>query len=197
MSRILHLLWPERRSAAGLSASVHPRPLANRRSVRSRVRGVGSIAMALGLSAALGSHAALAADPVAKSEAKLAAGRAPAPATPEIPQSVFLVGSATQDTKDPFFPNSTRLNAQVTKTSRTNITKMVIAADLSLKAILGTPDQPLATINNTTFGVGEVQDVATPLGRVRVRCVEIRLQDESVIIETAGSRRVLRFSRSK
>ncbi len=118
-----------------------------------------------------------------------------APATPPIPQSVFLLSSPTQTLRDPFFPNSTRLSAVAAKTSGQK--KDTPAAELVLKAIFGTPARPFATINSTTLGRGEEQDVATSAGRVRVRCLEINLAAQSVLIEVGGSRRELRFAASK
>jgi hypothetical protein len=126
------------------------------------------------------------------------ASTSPAPATTnvvaEIPRSIFVVSSVTQVVKDPFFPNSTRLGILVT--SKTN-QPAAIAADLVLKAIFGTTDRPLATINNATFGPGEEREVLTPAGKVRVRCVEIRLKDEAVVIEIGGERRELGFPKRK
>jgi len=113
----------------------------------------------------------------------------------EIPRSVFVVSSPTQAVRDPFFPNSSRLGPQ--PTTRTNVTGVVVVADLVLKAIFGTASRPLATINNATFGVGEEQEVLTPAGRVRVRCVDIQPTDEIVVVEVAGARRELRFPRRK
>jgi len=113
----------------------------------------------------------------------------------EIPQSVFVVSSTKQAVRDPFFPNSTRLAAVTT--ARTNVTGAAVVADLTLKAIFGTGSRPLATINNATFEVGEEQEVLTPAGKVRVRCVDIKPTDEIVVIEVAGGRRELRFPRRK
>lgn len=117
-------------------------------------------------------------------------------AVAEIPRSVFLLSSPTQTLKDPFFPNSTRLSATpAAKTAGQK--KDAPAAELSLKAIFGTPSRPFATINSTTLSAGEEQDVLTPAGRVRVRCLEINLAAQSVVIEVAGSRRELRFGTPK
>lgn len=112
----------------------------------------------------------------------------------EIPQSVFEMPSATDAVKDPFFPNSTRYAALTT--TKTN-TPAALLGDLVLKGLSGRPDAPLATINNITFGVGEEREVRILTGRVRVRCVEINLKDEIVVIEAGGQRRELRFPRLK
>jgi hypothetical protein len=137
-----------------------------------------------------------AAPPQPAAPAKAPASPAPAPTNvvAEIPRSIFVVSSATQAVKDPFFPNSTRLG--VLPTSKTN-QPAAIAVDLVLKAIFGTTDRPLATINNATFGAGEEREVLTLAGKVRVRCVEIRLKDEAVVIELGGERRELRFPKRK
>lgn len=128
------------------------------------------------------------ADPAVASEA------AAKPA--EIPQSVFLLSSPTQTLKDPFFPNSTRLSAALAgKTPGQK--KDAPAAELALKALFGTPSRPFATINSTTLGVGEEQEVITSGGRVRVRCLQINLAAQSVVIEVGGSRRELRFGTPK
>lgn len=110
-----------------------------------------------------------------------------------IPQSVFLTSSPTQTLRDPFFPDSARRpTATPVATTRTNL-PATTAVDLKLKAIFGTTQRPLATINSTTFGLGEEHDLTTTAGRIKVRCLEIRLEDETVIVEAAGTRRELRF----
>ena len=114
---------------------------------------------------------------------------------PEIPRSVFLASSPTQELRDPFFPSTARVPVAAVAT-RTNAPANV-AVDLTLKAIFGTPARPFATINSATFGIGEERDVVTPTGRVRLRCVEIRTKDETVIVEVGGDRRELRFPRRK
>jgi len=112
----------------------------------------------------------------------------------EIPKSVFVVPRTAQEGKDPFFPKSTRL--VVVATNQTPV-KAVTVGDLVLKILSGTPAAPLATINNRTFGVGEEAEVITPNGKALVRCLEIRLNDEVVVIEVGGERRELRFPRRK
>jgi len=152
------------------------------------------------LLAALAAQSALAADPATGASDKTPAD---APAAPtnvveEIPQSVFVVSSPTQMIKDPFFPNSTRLVAMAQPNPKKGTNKVTtVMADLTLKAIFGTPDRPMATVNDATFEVGEEREVVTSSGRVRVRCIDIRLDDEAVIVEVAGSHRELRFTRWK
>ncbi|MCU0782630.1 MAG: hypothetical protein MUF81_01010 [Verrucomicrobia bacterium] len=131
-----------------------------------------------------------------------APAKAPAPAAVsltngvmEVPPSVFVVASATQAVRDPFFPNSTRLAAAMMTTS-TNVTGAAVS-DLALKGLSGTAARPLATINNRILEPGEEQEIVTSAGKVRVRCVAINLKDESVVIEAGGTRRELRFPRRK
>ncbi len=124
-----------------------------------------------------------------------AAGTNAAAAELEIPQSVFVVPTKPQEGRDPFFPNSARLAATSSKAGAE-----VNRSDLVLKGISGTAGRPFATINNHTFEVGEEGTVLTPTTppvRVRVRCVEIKPAEGSVIIEVGGERRELRFKLGK
>ena len=111
----------------------------------------------------------------------------------EIPKSVFVVPASAQEGRDPFFPESTRMYVVAV----TNTQVRLPTAELVLKILSGTPASPLASINNHTFGVGEEADVLTPTGRVRVRCLEINLNDEAVLVEVGGERRELRFPKRK
>jgi hypothetical protein len=156
--------------------------LTTRLEIRRRAAGILLAALSGAMTALAGGAAA--------TDAKLSAATNAA----AIPQSVFTLPSANSSVKDPFFPKSTRLAAmERIPTNRV----AVVAADLVLKGLSGRPDAPLATINDMTFGVGEERDVRTAAGRVRVRCVEINLGDESVVVEVAGTRRELRFPRRK
>jgi len=117
---------------------------------------------------------------------------------PEIPRSVFLTSSPTQDLRDPFFPDSTRFAAMApVKTNATGSAVVRMATDLVLKGLSGRVDAPLATINDVVFGLGEVREVETATGRVRVRCVSINTEEETVVIEAAGQQRELRFPRQR
>lgn len=118
----------------------------------------------------------------------------PTNAVVQVPQSVFDLPSEDQTVKDPFFPKSTRFATVVT--TRTNRT-VTITTDLVLRGLSGRADAPLATVNNITFGVGEERQVRTPTGWIRVRCVEINLSEETVVVEVSGTRRELRFPRRK
>ena len=134
-------------------------------------------AMAAGLSVALVVVLPAAAAPAAQ------------PAAPEaVLRSVFVVPTNPKEGRDPFFPNSNRPyeRAQAGQPHVGDITALV------LKGISGPPDRRLAIINNHTFGVGDEQDLATPQGRIHIRCVEIK--DSSVVIESAGQRHELKYA---
>lgn len=55
---------------------------------------------------------------------------------------------------------------------------------LVVKGVSGSPDHRLVIINNHTFAAGDIADVITDQGRIRVRCVEIK--PRSVVIEVRG-----------
>lgn len=117
-----------------------------------------------------------------------------APVEIPIPQSVFVAPRSKGDGVDPFYPRSIRLElaAPVSSTNKTQV-----VGELVINGFSGTPAQPLVIINNRTFGVDEEKEVATPQGRVRVRCIEIHLKDEATMVEVNGERRELRFRRGK
>jgi len=113
------------------------------------------------------------------------------PVSPELPKSVFIIPATPEEGKDPFFPHSTRLfNTVVIPVTHTN-RSTPIPVDLHLRGISGTPDHRLAIINTSTFEAGEERDMRTNAGQVRVRCVEIN--PDSVVVQTAGERRVLKL----
>jgi hypothetical protein len=111
------------------------------------------------------------------------------PPTP--PLSTFVVPRKPIDGRDPFFPNSTRVFD--TDSAPTNRTPTVVA-DLVLKGISGTAEQPLAIINSTTFTAGEINEVLLKTGRMRIQCVEINMAAGSVLIQIGGERRELRLA---
>jgi|GEM_PF-651966 len=119
------------------------------------------------------------------------------PAAPEVvspsvfvvpTNSVFVVPTNSKAGRDPFFPNSTRPYETVSA-ARPHAGDV---SSLVLKGISGPPDHRLVIINNHTFGVGDEQDLATPQGRIHIRCVEIK--DSSVVIESAGQRHELKYA---
>lgn len=116
------------------------------------------------------------------------------PALASIPQSVFVIPKTRTDGVDPFFPLSKRLDAS-TPINPTN--PPVVVGELMIKGFSGSAASPLVIINNRTFGVGDVGDVSTPQGRVRVRCLEIHANGETVIVEANNERRELRYRSGK
>ena len=108
---------------------------------------------------------------------------------PEVPKSVFLIPTAPQQGRDPFYPNSTRLFASVVVTPA--MQPVVIQVELRLKALSGAPNHRLAIINNHTFEPGEEGEVVTNAGRARVRCLQIN--EDSVVVQVGGEQRILRL----
>lgn len=130
-----------------------------------------------------------------------AATNAPAPVV-VIPKSVFVDDPKVG--KDPFFPTSERRNPKpaspTTTTTTTTTTPGVAPAvaqnkDLSrflkLKGISISKTLRLAVIhdgsNEITLATGEVVDMKTPGGPIKVRCVEIK--DKSVVLTIEGEAR--------
>jgi hypothetical protein len=119
----------------------------------------------------------------------IAAAPVAQPAAPEVvSRSVFVVPTNSNEGRDPFFPNSTRAYDIISaaRPHAGDVTSLV------LKGISGPPDRRLAIINNHTFAIGDEQDLATPQGRIHIRCVEIK--DTTVVIETAGQRHELKYA---
>ena len=89
-----------------------------------------------------------------------------------IPKSVFVSEGATG--KDPFFPNSTRLQKKAPEdTGKSQPIKEDFSRLLKLTGITGGA-KPGATINNLTFAVGEEQEVKFEGRKIRIRVLEIR-----------------------
>ena len=133
--------------------------------------------MAAGLLATLVAVLPVAAAPVAQPAVEAVA-----------PRSGFVIPTNPQEGRDPFYPNSSRPyeNAPVAKASAGDVSSLV------LKGISGPPDHRLAIINNRTLGIGDEQDLATPQGRIHIRCIEIK--DNSVMIESGGVRHELKYA---
>jgi hypothetical protein len=130
--------------------------------------------------------------------ARTAKAAPPAPAVVEpapLPLSTFVVPRQVTEGRDPFFPNSTRVygsdSASVTNKGPT------VVADLTLKGISGTPEQPLAIINTTTFTTGETNEVLIKNGRVKIMCVEINMTAGTVLVQIGAERRELRLVTDK
>lgn len=114
------------------------------------------------------------------------------PATSLAPQSIFMVPRKAADGKDPFFPNSSRVYGTDTVTKSTGPAPVV--ADLTLKGISGTPEQPLAIINTTTCTTGETAEIITKNSRIKVQCVEINMAAGTVLLQIGSERRELRLA---
>jgi hypothetical protein len=104
-------------------------------------------------------------------------------------RSVFVIPAGPNEGRDPFFPASTRPYEKAQVAVQTHIADIT---SLVLKGISGPVDSRLAIINNRTFAIGDEQDIATPQGRIRVRCVEIK--NDSVVIESSGQRQELKYT---
>lgn len=96
--------------------------------------------------------------------------------------------------KDPFYPTSARFQP---REHATNTNVVAAPPMVRINGFSGTPAQPLVIINNATFGIGDEMSIPTQAGRVKVRCIEIRTQDESALVEVNGVRRELQFRSKK
>ena len=112
---------------------------------------------------------------------------------PAVPQSTFAQPKRREEGRDPFFPKSIRPYGDEAKPK--NVPTVTPIAELSLKGISGTPEQPLAIINTTTFTAGEEGDVTTRAGKIRIRCVEIRMSEGTVLVQVGGQSRELRLAK--
>jgi|ERR1017187_1840106 hypothetical protein len=94
-------------------------------------------------------------------------------------RSVFILPANPGQGRDPFFPKSNR--PYETSMAATNT---VEATALVVKGISGSSDHRLVIINNHTFATGDIGDVITGQGRIRVHCIEIK--PRSVVVEVSG-----------
>jgi hypothetical protein len=111
---------------------------------------------------------------------------------PPIPQSVFVLPKKPAEGRDPFFPKSTRVYGE--DQSAKPVKPATPVAELVLKGISGTAEQPLAIINNVTFAVGDELDVPTKAGRMKIRCLEINKDAGTAAVQMGGERRELRLA---
>ena len=111
---------------------------------------------------------------------------------PAIPQTAFSQPKKPADGRDPFFPKSVRVfGVDPAPKAATNAVPTI--AELALKGISGTPEQPLAIINNRTLTAGEEGDVPIGTGKIRIRCVEINMAEGTVLVQVGGQSRQLRL----
>lgn len=109
-----------------------------------------------------------------------------------VAKSEFVMPRKVAEGRDPFFPNSSRPYVSETVAKPTGETSLP-DVEFSLKGISGTVEQPLAIINTTTFTAGEENEIIFKTKRIKIRCVEINMTTGSVLIEYAGSRRMLKL----
>ncbi len=129
--------------------------------------------------------------PSAAAPAKPAPVTAADIAAAPVPQSVFEVPRKVTEGKDPFFPNSTRVYG--VDPSAKGKASPSLSVDLLLKGISGTPEQPLAIVNTTTFATGEIAEVIHRNGRLKVQCLEINMAKGTVLLQIGADRRELRL----
>jgi len=128
-------------------------------------------------------------NPDSKAKSSPAAEAAPA----ELPQSTFVWPSSLREGRDPFFPTSKR-PYQVAGESRTNRASVVAYSAIKLIGISGTPQKPLAIINNRTFEQQEEGELTLPGSSQRVQIVVVEIGETSAVIEVDGQRVPLKLS---
>jgi len=108
----------------------------------------------------------------------------------EIAKSTFVMPRNKTEGRDPFNPNSPYAYEQ--SGAKTGGKPVVVPpVDLVLKAIGGTTNNPICTINGRTFGKGEDGEMNTAAGRIQIHIVDIL--EDSVILTVNGEQRELRF----
>ena len=108
-------------------------------------------------------------------------------------KSEFTLPRKMNEGRDPFFPNSSRPYASET-VAKPSSEASLPDYEFSLKGISGSPEQPLAIINNTTFTTGEENEVIIKGKRIRIRCYEINMAAGTVLFEYGGARRQLKLN---
>jgi hypothetical protein len=117
----------------------------------------------------------------------LAGAPVPAPADTNAPvKSVFLMPTNPNEGRDPFFPDSTRPYEDSISKHTADVTA------LEIKGFSEIAGRRYVIINNHTFAEGDEGDVLTPGGRVHIRCLTVGT--DSVLVESDGSRHLLKFS---
>lgn len=129
---------------------------------------------------------AVAAWPVAAAPMPAAPAAASSADTNAQIMSVFIMPTGPSEGRDPFFPNSTRPYETYIARHPLDLTS------LQIKGFSDIAGHRYVIINNHTFGAGDEGDVATPAGRVHIRCLSVG--PDSVLVESAGARHLLKFS---
>ncbi|MGH7941506.1 MAG: hypothetical protein ACREE6_14830 [Limisphaerales bacterium] len=101
-------------------------------------------------------------------------------------KSVFILPTNPNEGRDPFYPNSMRPYQDFVPR---HVSK---ASALQVRGFSEIAGRRYVIINNHTFGEGDEGDVLTARGRVHVRCLNVG--PDSVLVESDGSRHLLRFS---
>ena len=120
-----------------------------------------------------------------------------APAEVEIPKSVFVIPDKPADGRDPLFPRSSYVYGSPPPVATKTNGVAAPRAELVLGGVSGTEDNPLAIINNVTFGVGDSLEVTSGTRRFRIRCLEINFKTGTVVVQIGSERRVLVFRQGK
>ena len=94
--------------------------------------------------------------------------------------------SSPEEGRDPFYPNSTRPYDEFIPK------RAVDATALEIKGFSEVNGRRYVIINNHTFAAGEEGDVTTPQGRIHIHCLSVGA--DSVMVESGGSRHLLKFS---
>lgn len=138
------------------------------------------LALGLLLALATAAHGAGAKDP----KAPASTNSAPAWATVQIPQSVFVIPSSPKEGRDPFFPQATE-DVPAARPHQ----PMVDNRAFVLNGITSPPKRT-AMINGYTFEIGEEHELRLADGsRVLVKCEDIG--SDSAVIMAGGVRREL------
>ena len=103
--------------------------------------------------------------------------------------SAFIMPSGPNEGRDPFFPNSTRPYEE-SATKRPH--SVADLTSLEIKGFSEIAGHRYVIINNHTFGAGDEGDVITSEGRIHIRCLSVGA--DSVLVESAGARHLLKFS---
>jgi hypothetical protein len=119
------------------------------------------------------------------------------PAKTEIPKSTFALPANSNEGRDPFFPDSTRVYQQ--QEAKQHVNESPVTA-LQVKSIMGAAPRFFAIIGTRdysggahTFGVGEDGEVIYKDGRrVAVHCIKIT--PTSVLVEADGQPIPLTYS---
>jgi hypothetical protein len=100
--------------------------------------------------------------------------------------SIFIMPTEPSEGRDPFFPNSTRPYEDFIAKRPADLTS------LEIKGFSEINGRRYVIINNHSFGAGDEGDVITTEGRLHIRCLTIGL--DSVLVESAGARHLLKFA---